>query len=656
MNLMFWEMFPKAKEKLTKQQEQFFNDMFELVMTDVDTSHVTTIPARCGIGKSTFVKVLTSLLITDEAMRMQPTGMVVITDSIERLKDWGNILDIKEQLRNVEALNEDFGFMSQNFDKDLFNRRVSILTSENCFVEQMIEQKYKPIVMLTTQRYFRMDEQKREELFHFKWGGKDYERKIILCDEKPYFSEILDIGIKNVNDISTALKDGLTDKVEEKKWVCNQFEKFREYFINTLEEKEDLRKDKNIYLYHRPDRHSITESGEDDKFFKIISDNINSLYPLYNDILRDLNLIKIILSSGAWFISKKIKDKESGNKYQKCFECIVDHEDAFYLKSSRKCFVFDATADIDPAYKNLKYIAPIQNSDIYCSPINLTITVIDEMTSKSRMNNPYESNKIIGRVIKHMDNSGLDKESTVVLSYKAVENKFSNYRYHGHFGALKGSNDFRELSKMAHVGLFRKPTLTYFIEFCAIYPEYMQEIQRMSEQESMEYLDKISTMKVAEVKEPLRQYIAQSLVTDFEQNVFRLAIRNYGTKEPAAVHLFYHANNNQSEKTEYELILESIKRRFERYKNVSIIPIGKTQDAQIDKIMDRKNAKKSYAQMIMEWITSLEVGNSFKVSDLLAALNLSNSQFQKAKQNNQELANILNAMKDPDHKRIFIKK
>lgn len=651
--ILFQELLPD--EGFTDQQTLFFNNMFDLVLTDVDTSHVTTVPARCGIGKSTFVKVFISLMISDIVMKTNPTGMVIITDSVARLSSIADISDIKEKARGFEALNEDLGWGYSGLNIDSFSKRVAILTSDQSLTEQLDKQRYKPIVLLTTQRYFRMDAETREQLFHFKWKDKEYERRIILCDEKPYFSEVIDIGISNINNIATALQEGLTDKVEDKQWVCEQFERFRDYFIKTIEDKEALRPDKNLCLYHRPERQTITEEGDDERFLKIIFDNRNYLYPYYNDILRDLRLIQNILSSGAWFMSKKIRDKESGNKYSKCFERTVDHRDAFYLNTGRKFFVFDATADIDPAYKNRDYIIPIRDSKIYCSPINLTITVIDETTSKSKLNNIGEATKVVKRVRNYLEDQQMDKDDAVVLTYKAVENKFEDYKYHGHFGALKGVNDFRDLHQMAHVGLFRKPTLTYFIELCAIYPEYIQEIQRMSEEESLDYLDKISTMKIPEVIEPLRNYIAKSLVTDFEQNVFRLAIRNYGTEEVAHVHLFYHYSNN-SDKTEYSLIMKEIEKRFMRYENVRIVPIGKTIDAQIDKIMDRKNGKESNAQKIMKWIETIPKGESFKVAHILKGTDLNNSEFQKAKEKNQELSSVLAKMKDPERKGWYIKR
>ena len=139
----------------------------------------------------------------------------------------------------MDELNDSWGLPTSKELLYNWTKRVEIMTSKESFTTQMINQKYKPVVMLTTQRYFRLDPEKREELFHFNWAGKEYPRQILIFDEKPDFFSINPLSDRIMNEIDTALKEGLTEQEPQKVWAYTQFEDFRDYFSVLSQKIED---------------------------------------------------------------------------------------------------------------------------------------------------------------------------------------------------------------------------------------------------------------------------------------------------------------------------------------------------------------------------------------------------------------------------------
>ena len=132
------------------------------------------------------------------------------------------------------------------------------------------------------------------------------------------------------------------------------------------------------------------------------------------------------------------------------------------------------------------------------------------------------------------------------------------------------------------------------------------------------------------------------MLADFEQNIFRLAIRNYGNTDNVHIWTFY-----SSDSCIYELLSNAIENRYKQY-GVNFIYEDAPIEFQINKIKDRKppeGKKMTNAQKIINWREQLSPGTEYKVQTLLKETGLNDKQFQKAKSNNEVLAKILESDK-----------
>ncbi len=238
-----------------EKQNQFFQDTFEIITNNKDTSKVTCFADRCGIGKSTFIKTFMHCCIGDFCHQQHcvPQGLIVVTDSIKRLEELSD--GERDRIEAEKAWGElfrDWGIESHYND---FENSIIVLRSDEPFMEQLIQQQYKPIVLLSTQRYFMLSEDIREQLFSFLYKGKRLKRDIVIFDECPYFSETItmnelfnitqvwvkalydaDEGIQKCNDSLSDLADSQEELVKQQKQAkLQEWNEFNERSAEILE-------------------------------------------------------------------------------------------------------------------------------------------------------------------------------------------------------------------------------------------------------------------------------------------------------------------------------------------------------------------------------------------------------------------------------------
>ena len=132
------------------------------------------------------------------------------------------------------------------------------------------------------------------------------------------------------------------------------------------------------------------------------------------------------------------------------------------------------------------------------------------------------------------------------------------------------------------------------------------------------------------------------MLADFEQNIFRLAIRNYENTENVHIWTFYNADDYL-----YSKLSAMIEERYKPYGAVFEYE-DTPEELKIEKIKNRKppeGKKMTNAQKIINWREQLSPGTEYKVQTLLKETGLNDKQFQKAKSNNEVLAKILESDK-----------
>lgn len=618
------------------KQQEFFENTFKEIMSNKDTSKVTCFASRPGIGKSTFIKAFMHSCIGDVFLNNHkvPQGLIVVTDSIKRLENLSDSREINKCLMNI------YGTKSISNHDNTFSDSVIVLNCETPFSDQLIKQHYKPIVLLSTQRYFMLSQTMRDELFNFSYKKEKYKRDIVIFDECPYFSEVANINSINLTRIESALYEGLSDEVVDKEFAVREFKVFKDRLLDQMDEKEKISEDSNVILYWRDDRYQ-TITPNDILFFKIIEDNISPLTKQYPAIQRDLFCLKEIAMNGAIFYSVK---KKHGT-YERSFVVLVDNRKCFYLNGDTKFFVFDATADIDPRY-DLDYVE-ILKGDRYIKSLNLTITNVKVSTSKKALCNGHESSRQVTKAISEqlkgkMKDVADGTNNILIATYNDLTKRFlKDFGNVGYFGNLKGFNDYKDLRYMAHIGLNRYPSLAYFYIYCGCHREVYEKISDMTEKESIKFFDSISKNHNKEYEDVITQVMIRSMAADFEQNIFRLAIRNYDNTDH--VHVWSYYNIGISPYKEFASLLEkrylSCGVRFEYEDTPMELRKQKTENKK-----PPKGKNKTNAQIILEWVDSQENGRVFKLKELLNATGLTNESFKSAKKDNKTIKEMFKKM------------
>lgn len=617
------------------RQMQFFRDAFELVMYNHDTQKVSCLAGRCGIGKSTFIKALIHYCMSTDLYgnKKEPVGLVVITDSIRRIED---MVDVNADRRSAEeAWDTCFKLFGLDKHYKAFRQNVAVLRSGDIpFIDQLLRQNNKPILLLSTQRYFMLNEQIRERLFSFKYGDETRERNRILFDECPYFSESVTIDSTNLTRIESALYEGLSDEVQDKDFVIQQFKEFKDSLLNSMDAKEKMLETENVIVYWK-NKYSKTITINDELFFNVIMENLGSLMKQYPSILKDLLCLRDLAAHGAIFNSVK---KRLGN-YKRSFEMVRDNRECFYLGGNRKFFVFDATADIDPRY-DLDYVEVI-GGEKYNKPLKMKVTNVKISTSKNALcRNGQNSKDNMNAIIQYLKDAMTDShENILIVAYSDIVQQFKKvFPNVAYFGNLKGFNDYKDFSNMAHVGMNRFPNMTYFYIYCGCHMEAYTQFENMKEDVSLGFLDAICKNDNPEYREAITDIMLRSILADFEQNIFRLAIRNYDNKIPVHIWTFYNYSDPFFKK-----LAAMIEKRYKPY-GAKFEYMDTPEALKLARVKNRKTKNgegMNNVQKIIEWYEKQPSGKEFKVKELLDSIGLTDKQFQKAKKN-QEIKRILN--------------
>lgn len=632
----FIERYKDYMESPHNLQLEFATDMFRLIATDTDTSKLTVIPGRCGISKSVFTTALLSYFCTYDHFKYrgkEAIGAVVVTDKLDRLKNFQN--DPKH-VQSVWGEEKDpIGIMK-------YSTYISSTDNDKTAMELLIESQYKPIVLLTTQRYFSMSDEQRAMLFEYQYVDhkKSYKmnREILIFDEKPYFSTAIPLKIKNFNDCSTALQDGIpanNKSRDDKDWVLQEYRKFRDKMENLLREKE--RDSDSTEQFYWMDKNTKNLTSNDERFFEILDEYKTSICKEYPSAMTDFRSFKKLMTEGAFFTTIK---KTQHQDYKTYFQLFQDNKDKFYLGQNKvKCFVFDATADIDFDYR-LDYVKMI-NCTKYNVPLKMTINFVDVPASKSTIVNGGNSKdqiKIINETIKDICiHKGFG--DTLVITYGNIEKHFKNGdTITGHFGGTTGSNAFIKCSKLAHVGNNRFDHFAYFLKLIAKRPQILESLKTMGEAKSREFLsDAIKLSKTVPKgifdSSPLNDIMFSTIMADFEQNIFRTAIRNYDNDKDIVVFTFWNCST-------FEPLNHMIEERYTPYGvKFEYMGIPTAVTKMKTELRKAKDGGKTIPQKILDWYRKQPKEKVFKLSVMLSELAITNKQFQKAKDKNTSIKN-----------------
>lgn len=579
-----------------EKQLSFFNFALEQINNDHDTKKITVFPARCGLGKSTFLKALVKSWLEDNSDR----GLIIVTDNLIRL----------------------------NEINDESDRRIAYLTAENKETE-ILRQAYCPILLISTQRYFQMEN--INQFLRYYDDGVAKTRDTIIFDESPYFYEDGEIGITEINLLHSALNDGISDlcSSNDKQWIITQFESFRQKLIETINGLEQKR-NQTTYLFYQPDSEWIT--NDDMRFYSILENNTDVFikYPQANKILFDL---EELLKSGGFFCSFKLRDN---NDYHKSFMVRHSYLDKFLLGGKIKTFIFDATAEISEMYPTGADWLNVLDCSEFNVPLDyLKVHMVDVNTSRNALINKESKEKTLNAIKNYIVENITDIDDTLFVTYKALleSREFDEIGFtldnSLYFGNSKGFNNCREKHNYIQVGLNRQSDIKYLLNLLS--NDDVQECQIKNEN-ILNIQQNIATMDSLLRSDLVDSYRCAEVCADFLQNLFRTKARDIDNREEINVYLFCRNSANMQTELHYWLAREG-----------ASIEVVELESLKKDKINNRRGETKP--KRILSWLDHQPYGYEFTVAEMLDELGMSTKQFKTVKRGNKYIKAIFDRMK-----------
>ena len=604
-----------------------------------NTEKVSVLPLICGSGKSSALTRLIRQTVVrvryaqnsykqakednekhpdveyvPDATEQDFNGLLVITDSKERLN----------KLWRPDPENKNVSELDRCVSEDCGEQWVTIITEDNS--QEEWKQRKTPVLCITTQRYFGWKKEEIEK--HLEWEDENgvHKRPLIIFDEQPYLNEVRDISVKTINDIDTALRTCLDDEcdVEKKRWCCEQWTMFRDWFFALLQHYEyDYigADDKKLdTLYCPPQDHDITE--DDDKFFAFIEDNRKKIRAKCYEAYNNLYTVKQWMNSWSIFSHRDYKTGEYSNK----FLVYIDNRDKV-TGLGAKVIVLDGTGNISPMYMGQEdYVDICDGTNFLRSLSYLTIQLGDLDTSKEA----FRRNEIdIGKtVLAYLKQHGYEKAKTVFFTYKGKENKFQA-RVNGklipnvaHFGDIRGKNDFTSETAFAQVGINRMQPVQYLVHVLARHEDMLEDLAGR-EPESM--YDQIQAIYQ---DDRYIEFMTVHVLADIDQCMFRSAIRNADNLDSVVYYIFY-------KQSQYPALREAIESRYKKL-GAHVEPIK--QNDILDAVDAGRNAWK-----LRQWFSKWD-GKPIKQNALCLSLSMSRSSFNSALRRDKELAMIFKVL------------
>lgn len=540
-----------------------------------NTECVTVLPLRCGLGKSTYIRHRIS-----DTLRNGTSGLIVITDALDRMDEYLNSDDLLGQ------------FLRRNRSK------IAMLTSKT-LSEELKTQWRKPVLIMTTQRYFNLTRAEIIEYTQYSGGKRDK----IIFDEKPYLIEQHQIDIGTFNDVDTALHSAIDDTVDaaEKAWIIEQWENLRNQIESVISNYENMNQNQMETWHYN---HNDAMTDDDDRFMRFINKYRLKLNQFDNSTYGNILAIKQLLYEGATFTSKKL----SSGEYRKYFTIAMDNSDKL-LDLGADVFVLDGTADINPEY-NLHYVTMIDCREFLIPLTNLTINLVDISTSKNQLCKPGGHSQGIIRCIKDYLLTA-PEDTNIIFTYKGIEDQFrKDFKYVDHFGNIKGSNQFREATSIAQVGLNRYPDIAY------------KQIVYLTKLLDSDYGNRAVTKWIRE--STVENVMSLSLLADIEQNLFRSKLRNVDCSEPITYTIFLNT-------AAYSNLIELIRNRYENDLGATINIVPRPVGYQILKSKSRRTEAKTKVQIVLEWLEQQPKGREFSPVDLRSECGLTKDQYKSVK-------------------------
>lgn len=550
---------------------------------------------RCGIGKSTIIKAVLNQLVNNyfyigkrsRKDELDKFGAIVVTDKLERLEEIASYSGLEDRcyLMRYDKLEDD----------ELYkNVRIE-------FLKQLNEQYKYPVVLISTQKYFKMKECERNRLYNWKNG----KRSIKFIDEKPYIIDTEVIDEKYLSDIAIAIE--ALPKCKDKDYLLNYWRNIYGFIDNLRNSYTEY----DLNWISGNGTESIINQTLDKEFFNILSKYVTSR--VYDNIER----LKNINKNGCLFVSSSDKYQDNTRK----LILIKNNIDKF---DTDKCknIIFDATAKYDIDYTISDKFQLFKSDDSKEKDINIH-HILTSTSQKMLTDNKHI--EVIARYINTLDRNifvatyskkrGIYQELSKLLNTENIE----------YFGNIKGRNDWASISNMAQIGMNRKSNYIYLITYIALtnIDKNWNEIKDKNKI-SNEIKELIKNDKGEFKNDKMTRIMESDLTVDTIQNIMRIKCRHFSNKDICNVFILCSPYLRNVTKKVSDVVNAD---RKEYIPNIF----------EEEKLMNRKandGKLKTNPQILLEYLKKLDKGRVISTKEIYNESGLNKSQFDKAKKDN----------------------
>ena len=569
--------------------------------TENDTENadrISVLPLMCGTGKSSALRLKMRQIIEDN----DGNGMIVVTDNIDRMRDYLLPDNDDELLR----------FFDEHSDC------ITVMTHYT-LLESLQHQAEGPILIMSTQRYVHLTLSQIEHFLEWKNGR----RSLIVIDERPYFKKQVTVTTRDLMDLIDIAQNKLprTPKgIEDSGALSSFWTSIKIYLNGTF----------NTFLSKFPnepgDYYTCQNvSWHDEELFQ----NAFSLMEKYRkyinsykdqtDYFEIADAIFQILDRGALChlnINSELVPTIT-------YEVLMDNY-AKYADVNAKVIVLDGTADLSTEYM-LYDDLDIRTEQ--CEPFkrmlpNLNIDIIPMTTGKTALNTNKMRNA--KKVQEYLSNTIPEEAKPVIFSYKLMKDAFITLydnKQVDWFGRIKGKNDYREAQYIAQVGLNRFQESSYFLFELAHSPGMMDSLPIDLKEQNEEIQKHINAANGFTKEAEWREVLA-----DLEQNMFRGVIRISSSNTAFHFYLFASTSYNTA-------IIAKMQQRY--------IPLGghikiheKPAEEAIAKLVRIGKGSSQIAKFVEWHDKEVPIGQTYTYDDVFAAIGLRRIQIKTLRQRN----------------------
>lgn len=529
----------------------------EVQNDEATKDRISVLPLMCGTGKSSALRLKMKQII--EAG--DGSGMIIVTDSIDRMRDY--LLKGSEELIQFFAEHKN---------------QITIMKHDT-LEENLMHQAEGPILIMSTQRFTNLLPSQTKQ--YLKWNHGD--RNLIIVDERPYFYRQIDISLDNLYQLRAACDGGLPQRgpaAADRKEILEFWDSAFLYLRATMLTMIDKCQKVGQYYFY-----TVTNWTEADRFHHVFGlmekyrnylnqyEGIGTYVDVYSlasgayQLLKYGALLCVRIDEATLFGRKSYRNSDPNSDkasiLPRAHFSVLMNNYYKYHNSGAKVIILDGTADLSPEYQ----IYPdLDMRTEQCEPYKrslsrLYIDIIPKRTGKTVLqNNPSLASSVVDDVHDALQRMLPSNQEPVVFSYKFLREKFQNYYHEKYdwFGDIKGKNDYREEEYIAQVGLHRFPQSSYFMLELARFPQLAETlpVTAVNIEGSYEEHSNAILAHINEATGYTQEAAYREILADLEQNLFRGIIRESRSDKDYHFYLFTSTSYNSK-------LIEMIKQRYE---------------------------------------------------------------------------------------------